>query len=72
VKQVEAAGNPAEPRLDLDLDRVRAALVEAEINLALGRRAEASSGARKFLEAWARADPGLDDVAQARRLAGPQ
>jgi len=72
VKQAETPGNPSDPRLDLDLDRVRAGLLEAEINLALGRRAEASSGARKFLEAWAHADPGLPDVTQARRLAGLQ
>ncbi|RPJ61882.1 MAG: serine/threonine protein kinase, partial [Acidobacteria bacterium] len=66
VKQAATPGNPLEPRLDLDLDRVRAGLVEAEINAALGRRAEAASCARKFLEAWNRADAGLSDLAQAR------
>jgi tetratricopeptide (TPR) repeat protein len=69
VKQAMAPGEPASPRLDLDLDRVRAGLLEAQINLALGRRAEASSAARRFLQAWDRADPGLPDVAEARKLA---
>jgi len=72
VKEASAPGNPAEPRLDLNLDRVRAGLVEAEVNVALGRRAEAASAAKQFLQAWTRADPGLSDVAQARRLAGLQ
>jgi eukaryotic-like serine/threonine-protein kinase len=72
VKEASAPGNPADPRLDLNLDRVRAGLVEAEVNVALERRAEAASAAKQFLQAWTRADPGLSDVAQARRLAGLQ
>ena len=72
AKQAETPGHPSDPRLDLNLDRVRASLVEAEINLAMGRRPEAAAAARRFLEAWARADPGLSDVAQARRLAALQ
>jgi tetratricopeptide (TPR) repeat protein len=70
VKQAALAGDPSDPRLDLQLDRVRAAFVEAEVHLAMGRTADAAATAKKFLGSWARADLGLPDVAQARRLAG--
>jgi hypothetical protein len=72
ARQAAASNTPSDPRLDLDLDRVRARLLEAQIDEAMGRRAEAAAAARQFLEAWSRADPGLSDVAQARRLAGLQ
>ena len=57
-------------RLDLELERLRAHLVLAEILDALGQKAEATAQARSFLEAWSEADPGLEDLKRARRLAG--
>jgi tetratricopeptide (TPR) repeat protein len=62
--------DPVEPRLDLELDRTRSLLTQAEARLALGRTEEARAAARAFLERWARADPNLPDLARARRLAG--
>jgi hypothetical protein len=35
----------------------------------MGRRAEAAAAAKRFLQAWSRADPGLPDVADAKKLA---
>jgi hypothetical protein len=61
--------DPVEVRLDLELDRVRSLLTLAQARLALGQRAEAESAAREFLDAWARADPGLPDLKRARALA---
>jgi tetratricopeptide (TPR) repeat protein/TolB-like protein len=68
AKQSGAAIDPAEPRLDLELDRVRAALTEAEIQEAMGRPREAEAAAERFLQAWARADANLPDLSRARRL----
>ena len=71
VKQAAApAPDPLKPRLDLQLDRVRAGLIEAEIDKAMGRGADAAALAKTFLEAWKRADANVADVGQARRLAG--
>jgi tetratricopeptide (TPR) repeat protein/TolB-like protein len=61
--------DPVEARLDLELDRMRSLLTLAQARLALGRRAEAKSAARQFLDVWARADPGLEDLNRARALA---
>jgi len=69
ASQAAALPDPAQPRLDLELERQRALLVQAQVSAAMGRRAEAASGAAKVLEAWARADPGFRDVTEARRLA---
>ncbi|HEX7183408.1 MAG TPA: tetratricopeptide repeat protein [Thermoanaerobaculia bacterium] len=57
------------PRLDLELDRVRALLVLAQAHKAMGRPAEASALARQFLERWQGADSNLPDLVVARRLA---
>ncbi|MFZ2508294.1 MAG: tetratricopeptide repeat protein [Steroidobacteraceae bacterium] len=57
-------------RLDLELDRSRAMLLEAEILLAQGRGTAAAERAREFLRRWKNADPGLPDRALAERLAG--
>ena len=57
------------PRLDLELDRVRALLVLARAQEAMGRPSEAAAHAQEFLRRWAHADPGLPDVAEAHRLA---
>ena len=67
--QSAAPLDPVEARLDLELDRMRSLLTLAQARLALGRRKEAESAAREFLDAWARADPGLEDVKRARALA---
>ncbi len=59
----------ARPRLDLELDRIRALLVLARVQEAFGRREEAAAGAREVLGRWADADPGLPELAETRRLA---
>jgi serine/threonine-protein kinase len=71
AKQARAPLDPQAPRLDLEVDRVRALLEEARVLEAMGRGNDASAAATRFLEAWARADPGLEEVAEAKRLASP-
>ncbi|HEX6900387.1 MAG TPA: protein kinase [Thermoanaerobaculia bacterium] len=61
--------DPSEPRLDLELDRARALLVQAQVQKALGRTAEATALASQFLARWQGADAGLPELATARRLA---
>ncbi len=62
------------PRMDLELDRVRAQLLLAQIKEAMELPVEAAAHAREFLERWANADPGLAELVEARRLAdaGPR
>jgi tetratricopeptide (TPR) repeat protein len=67
--QARAPLDPQAPRLDLEVDRVRALLEEARVQAGMGRGGDASAAASRFLEAWARADPGLGEVAEAQRLA---
>jgi tetratricopeptide (TPR) repeat protein/predicted Ser/Thr protein kinase len=69
ARQSAAPPNPTEPRMDFQLDRMRALLLLAKIQAAMGRPAEAAAQARKFLDAWPRADAGVPDLAEARRLA---
>jgi tetratricopeptide (TPR) repeat protein len=68
--EAERAPESLKPRLDLELDRVRALLVLARAQKAMGYPAEASALARRFLDRWQGADPGLSDIELARRLAG--
>ncbi len=60
--------NPADPRLDLELDRVRAGLLLAMVHAKLGQSEEATTGARSFLQSWSEADRELPDLAEARTL----
>jgi tetratricopeptide (TPR) repeat protein len=71
ARQAASPLNPAQPRLDLELDRTRAGFLVAQVHARMGRSAESASGARAFLELWARADPGLPDVRDARNLLRP-
>jgi eukaryotic-like serine/threonine-protein kinase len=71
ARQSVAPLDPVDPRLDLELDRTRALLTLAEVEKAMGRPSEASAAeARRFLDLWRRADPGLPEVTQAKKLAG--
>ncbi|PYQ63947.1 MAG: hypothetical protein DMF53_08760 [Acidobacteria bacterium] len=70
ARKVATDRDPADPRLDLELDRVRALLVLAHVQEAMGQPQEAAASARQFLARWAKADSGLPDLAEARRLAG--
>jgi tetratricopeptide (TPR) repeat protein len=70
ARQAAAAGEPADPRLDLELDRVRAGLVLAKVQQAMGRGPKAVSQAEGFLAAWREADPGLSEIDEAKRIAG--
>ncbi len=70
ARQAAAPGDPGDPRLDLELDRVRAALVLAEVQQAMGRGSKAVSEAERFLSAWRDADPGLPEIEQAEKIAG--
>jgi tetratricopeptide (TPR) repeat protein len=69
ARQATASPDPVEPRLDLELDRVRGLLVLSQIRKAMNEQAEAASHARQFLEVWAGADPRLPELAVARALA---
>ena len=75
LREAEKARQPLDPlqprpRLDLELDRVQALLVQAEIKKAQGRDREAADLARRFLREWGSADPQLPRLAEARNLAG--
>ncbi|MGH8252266.1 MAG: tetratricopeptide repeat protein [Steroidobacteraceae bacterium] len=56
-------------RMDLELDRSRALLLEAEILAALGKRKAAAERARIFLRRWSNADSGRRERVRAERLA---
>jgi len=60
--------DPANPRLDLELDRTRALLVLAQVHKAFGHPAEASDFAKRFLDRWQGADPGLPELGAAHGL----
>lgn len=65
-----AERDPGDIRLDLEPDRSKALLLEAEILAALGRKSPAEARARDFLLRWSSADPGHRDLARAARIAG--
>jgi len=62
--------DPAAPRPDLDLDRTRALLVLARVQHARGHPEKAAESARQFLKRWSNADRGLQELDEARGLAG--
>jgi tetratricopeptide (TPR) repeat protein len=68
ARQSAEALDPVEPQLELELDRVRSLLIQAEIQLAMSRNAEAKETAGKFLDIWRRADSGLPDLSAAERI----
>ncbi len=70
ARQAAAPGEPSDPRFDLELDRVRAGLVLAEVQQAMGRGPKAVSHAEQFLSAWQSADPGLPEIERAEKIAG--
>ncbi|HCK84587.1 MAG TPA: hypothetical protein DHW63_08745 [Hyphomonadaceae bacterium] len=57
-----------EIRLDLELDRSRALLLEADILAAMGDEAASTARAREFLRRWKAADPGQRDRVRAEHL----
>ena len=61
-KDALSSGNPREPRLDLELDRVLGLLLLVDIHEAAGDLSSAKAAAQRFADRWAAADPG------ARRL----
>ena len=67
--EAEQREKSADPRLDLEVDRTRALLVQAQVHAAMGHPGQASALASQFLERWKGADPDLPDLAVARRLA---
>jgi len=70
ARQASEQGNPFDPRLDLELDRMRAVLVLAEVWQAMDRPDKAANQARQFLNHWREADPGLPDLEAAKKMAG--
>ena len=69
VRAAATERDPGEIRLDLELDRTRALLLEAEILAAMGKSSEAAAHARAFLQRWSNADLGLKDRARAEKIA---
>ena len=68
ARQAATERDPADPRLDLELDRRRALLELAEVQLAMKRLDEAAAEASEVLEVWSEADPSLPDLVRAREL----
>jgi predicted Zn-dependent protease len=71
LKLARAAGSERDAgdlRLDLELDRSRAILLEAEILERLGQPAGAKERAREFLRRWRGAAPGQQDRLRAEQL----
>ncbi|MDA8826695.1 tetratricopeptide repeat protein [Luminiphilus sp.] len=60
--------DPINPRFDLEKDRVRALLLSAEAELALGRHTEAASRAEDFLARFNAANPDHPAVIRAQTL----
>ena len=56
AKQCAGPLDPVEPRLDLEIDRIRALLIQAEVQLAMSQNSEAAESARQFLRVWGKAD----------------
>lgn len=61
--------DPAEIRLDLQLERVRALLLQAQAHDRLGNAGRAREFAQHFLASWSKADLPLADFEAATRLA---
>ena len=66
-----AAGSldPADPRLDLELDREHARLVRARVRLAMGQTEAGIKTAQELLDRWGDADRGAKEPAEAREIA---
>ncbi|MDC6485706.1 tetratricopeptide repeat protein, partial [Luminiphilus sp.] len=60
--------DPINPRFDLEKDRVRALLLSAEAELALGRHTEAASRAEDFLARFNAANPDHPAVVRAQTI----
>jgi class 3 adenylate cyclase/tetratricopeptide (TPR) repeat protein/TolB-like protein len=72
LEQARAAAaerDPGDIRLDLELDRSRAMLLEAETLAAMGQMSAATSRARDFLQRWRSADSRQAERVRAERLA---
>src|SRR5688572_27652108 len=63
-----AERDAGEIRLELEPDRSRALLLEAEILATLGRKSAAAARARDFLQRWTAADPRPRDLARPARM----
>jgi len=61
--------DPAEPRIDLEPDRVRALLLKAEIYLAAGHADKARDAANAFLEIFSEAPPTHPAISLAQNIA---
>jgi tetratricopeptide (TPR) repeat protein len=70
ARQASEPGDPFDPRLDLELDRVRAKLMLAQVWEAMDRPDKAANQAREFLSDWRQADAGLRDLETAQKLTG--
>lgn len=68
--QAALAPEPADPRIDLEPDRVRAILLSAEIHQAAGNANAARSSARQFLARFDRAEATHPLMLRAQQIAG--
>jgi adenylate cyclase len=66
--EAAAAREAGDLRLDLEIDRARALLLQAEILTELGAVPDAKEQARRFLTWWRDADPKLPEITRAQAI----
>ena len=69
AQKAETDRDPGDVRLDLEIDRVRAILLQARCHASMGDADEAARQAERFLQRWHQADAMLEDIRLARALA---
>jgi tetratricopeptide (TPR) repeat protein len=70
AREAATERDPGDIRLDLEVDRSRALLLEAEILTTLGQKSAAAERARFFLRRWSNAERDQPDRTRAEQIAG--
>jgi tetratricopeptide (TPR) repeat protein len=68
--ETSVAPEAADPRIDLEPDRVKAYLLSAEIHQVAGKSEAAGASAQRFLKRFDRAEPTHPMIMRAQRIAG--